>query len=141
MKYEKPDTTEADIAALKDWIDGYCAAVGAGDFDTYRTLWTEDVVYLPPNGPARQGVEDCVDVNQFYFAQYHSVEKMSVEEVEVVDDFAFVRVKYTYEGVPKTADVDPLTEDGKGLFMFRRGPKGTWAASHLMWNSNLPPAA
>jgi len=139
MKYEKPDTTAADIAALRDWIDSYCAAVTAGDFDAYRTLWTDDVVYLPPNGPSRQGVEDCVDVNRFYFDQYESVEKMSVEEIEVADRFAFVRVNYTYEGIPK-GDADPLEEDGKGLFILRRRPDGSWASTHLMWNSNVPPA-
>lgn len=138
MKYEKPDTTAADVAALKDWIDSYCGAVCAGDFDAYRSLWTEDVVYLPPNGPAQEGVEDCVDVNRFYFDQYHSVEKMSVQEIEVADRFAFVRVNYTYEGISKT-DGERLVEDGKGLFILKRGPNGSWLSTHLMWNSSVPP--
>jgi ketosteroid isomerase-like protein len=138
MNYEKSPNTEADVAVLKSWIDRYCAIVNAGDFDAYRTLWTEDVVYLPPNGPACQGIEDCVDVNRFYFEQYTSVEKHYVEEIEVAGTFAYVRVRYTYHGVPK-GEGEPRVEDGKAIFMLKRQPDGSWLATHLMWNSNIPP--
>ena len=57
---EKPPNTEADVAAIKRWIDRYCATVTAGDFDAYRAFWTEDVVWLPPHGPVQKGIEACI---------------------------------------------------------------------------------
>ena len=129
--------TEADVASIKKWIDRYCATVTEGNFDAYRTFWTEDVVWLPPNGPVQQGIEACMEHNRPYFEQYNSVEKMSVEEIEVADRFAFVRVNYTYQGTPK-ANAEPITEDGKGVFLLKRRPNGSWVSTHCVWNSNIP---
>ena len=137
MKYEKPETSAADKAALMAWTESYCAAVNACDFDAYRALWIDDVVYLPPNLPTREGIEDCVDVNRFYFEQYESTEKFSVQEIEVSNRFAFIRTNYTYDGSPK-GEGEPLHEDGKAIFIMKRDANGDWLATHLMWNSNLP---
>jgi len=130
---------QADVAAIKKWIDRYCATVTAGDFDAYRTFWTEDVVWLPPNGPVVQGIDACMELNRPYFKEYNSVETMSVEEIEVADRFAFVRVNYTCQGTPK-ADGEPINEDGKGLFILIRKPDGSWVSTHCVWNSNIPPS-
>ena len=128
---------QADVAAIKQWIDRYCATVTAGDFEAYRDFWTEDVVWLPPNGPVVQGIEACMEHNRPYFEQYHSVETMSVEEIEIADRFSFVRVNYTYRGKPK-AEGEPLEEDGKGIFILKRKPDGSWVSTHCVWNSNIP---
>jgi hypothetical protein len=75
--------------------------------------------------------------NRPYFEQYHSVETMSVEEIEIADRFSFVRVNYTYRGKPK-AGGEPLEEDGKGIFILKRKPDGSWVSTHCVWNSNVP---
>jgi uncharacterized protein (TIGR02246 family) len=134
---EKPSNTEADVEAIKQWIRRYCATVTAGDFEAYRAFWTDDVVWLPPHGPTLQGIDVCMEHNRPYFEQYHSVEKMSVEEVEIADRFAFVRVNYTCQGTPK-AEGEPIDEDGKGIFILKRRPDGSWVSTHCVWNSNVP---
>ena len=40
----KASNAEVDVAAIKQWIERYCATVAAGDFEGYRAFWTEDVV-------------------------------------------------------------------------------------------------
>jgi uncharacterized protein (TIGR02246 family) len=134
---KKGSSTESDVEAIKDWIQRYCAAVTEGDFEGYRTFWTEDVVWLPPHGPVRKGIEACMEHNRPYFEQYNSVEKMSVEEIEIADRFAFVRVNYTCEGKPKE-DGEPFEEDGKGIFILKRKADGAWVSTHCVWNSNIP---
>ena len=133
----KGSNTKADAEALKKWIDRYCATVTAGDLDGYRNFWTEDVVWLPPNAPVKEGLEACIDFNRPSFEKYNLVEKMSVEEIEVADRFAYVRVNYKFKGTPK-ADAEPIDEDGKGIFILRRKPDGSWVSTHCMWNSNTP---
>ena len=134
---KKAPNTKAGVEAIKKWIDRYCATVTAGDFDAYRAFWTEDVVWLPPNAPVRQGIEACMEHNRPYFEQYDSVETMSVEEIEAADRFTFVRVNYTYRGKPK-AEAEPIEEDGKGIFILKRKPDGSWVSTHCVWNSNIP---
>jgi len=131
-----PRGHEDDVKQIKAWVDRYCATVTAGDFETYRTFWSEDVVWLPPNAAVRKGIEACMEYNRPLFEHYKSVETMSVEEVQVAGGFAFARVNYTYRGTPKT-DAKPREEDGKGIFLFRRRPDGSWVATHCVWNSNI----
>ena len=136
---EEAPNTKADVEAIKEWIDRYCATVTAGDLDSYRTFWSEDVVWLPPNAPVRQGIEACMDHNRPFFEQYDLVETMSVEEVEVADRFAFARVNYTFKATPK-AEAEPVEEDGKGIFLLKRKPDGSWVSTHCVWNFNTPPS-
>lgn len=128
---------QADVEALKEWIDRYCDTVTAGDLEGYRTFWTDDVVWMPPHGPTLEGIEACMGRNGPYFEQYDLVETMSVEEVEVADRFAYVRVNYQFHATPK-ADADPVEEDGKGVFILRRKPDGSWVSTHCVWNFNTP---
>ncbi len=66
-----------DVKQIQAWIERYCATVTAGDFDGYRDFWTEDVVWLPPNTPIREGIEACMEHNRPLFEYYHSVETMT----------------------------------------------------------------
>ncbi len=141
---QQPDTTDSapdsseDVESIKKWIDQYCAAVTAGDIEAYRAFWTEDVVWLPPHTSVRSGIESCMEHNRKYFEQYNSVEKMSVDEIEIADRFAFVRVSYTCQGEPKAeSEGEPFVEDGKGIFILKRKPDGSWVSTHCVWNSNI----
>jgi uncharacterized protein (TIGR02246 family) len=134
---EGEPNTQADVEAIRQWIDRYCATVTAGDFDGYRAFWSDDVVWLPPHAPVREGIEACMDHNRPNFEQYDLVETMSVEEIEVADRFAYVRVDYQFHATPK-ADAEPVEEDGKGVFILRRKPDGSWVSTHCVWNFNTP---
>jgi uncharacterized protein (TIGR02246 family) len=134
---EKASDTKADVKAIKEWIKRYCATVTAGDLDAYRDFWTEDVVWLPPNGPTVKGIEACMEHNRPYFEDYESVETMSVEEIKIGNPVSFVHVNYTCQGKPK-GEGEPFKEDGKGIFLLKRKPDGSWVSTHCIWNSNIP---
>ena len=136
---EEAPNAEADIEAIKEWFDRYCATVTAGDLDGYRDFWSEDVVWLPPNAPALQGMEACMDRNRPFFEQYNLVEKMSVEEIKVGDPFTYARVNYTFQATPQKAGAEPVEEDGKGMFILQRRPDGSWVSTHCVWNENSGP--
>jgi uncharacterized protein (TIGR02246 family) len=130
---------QSDVQAIQAWLDRYCATVTAGDLEGYRAFWTEDVVWLPPNTPIRTGIEACMEHNRPLFEYYTAVETMTADEIQVEGSLAFARVRYTYQGTPKPGvDVEPLKEDGKGMFILRRRPDGSWVSTHCVWNSNLP---
>ena len=131
-------TAETDVKAWKQWIDRYCATVMSGDLDAYSEFWTKDVAWLPPGEPVIKGIEACMAHHRPYFEQYKMVEKMSVEEIKLGDRFTYVRVNYTFRATPK-AGGEPVVEDGKGVFMMKRKPDGSWVATHCVWNLNTPP--
>jgi uncharacterized protein (TIGR02246 family) len=128
---------EADVEAIQDYFQRYAAAAKAGDLDTYRTFWTDDVVWLPPHEPVVEGIEACMDHHRPYFKNYDQDETLTVEEIKFGGEFTFVRVNYTYQAVPKDGG-ETVTEDGKGVFLMERKPDGAWVSSHCAWNSNVP---
>jgi ketosteroid isomerase-like protein len=55
----------------------------------------------------------------------------------VIDRFAYVRVNYKFQATPK-GDGEPVEEDGKGIFLLKRKPDGSWVSTHCVWNFNTP---
>ena len=129
--------TEADVKAIQKYFQRYAAAAKAGDLDAYRKFWTDDVVWLPPDEPLIEGIEACMDHHRPYFKDYVQDESLTVEEIKFGADFTFVRVTYTYKATPKGGG-ETLVEDGKGVFLMKRKPDGSWVSTHCVWNSSIP---
>ena len=132
---EKIDT-KADEDAIKAWFDKYVATVKAGDIDGYRAFWSEDVVWLPPNQSIMQDVEACMDMAQSGFEQYIIDQQYTLDEILFADSMAIVRVNFIEKATPK-ADASPGERDGKGIFILKRKPNGSWVSTHCIWNSNI----
>ena len=80
-----------------------------------------------------------MEFNRPLFERYQSVETMTAKEIQVAGTWAYARVEYTYQGTPKPGSgVEPREEKGKGIFLLRRHPDGSWVSSHCVWNGDLP---
>ncbi len=137
---ERQPDRQADVRTMQAWCDRYVEAVKAGDLDTYRTFWSEDVIWLPPGEPMIQGIEDCMEHHRPAFEQLKQDESIRVREVKSCGANAIVRVDYTYEGIPKpNSKLERTREVGKGFFIMRRQSGGEWVASHCVWNLDSKP--
>ena len=129
--------TEPDVKAIQEYFQRYAAAAKAGDLDAYRKFWTDDVIWLPPDAPTVEGVEACMADARPRFEEFTQEEELIVKEIKFGAEFTFVRVDYTYKATPK-GDGEPVEEDGKGVFLMKRKPDGSWVSTHCVWNSNVP---
>ena len=137
---ERKPGRQADVQSMQALCDRYVAAVKAGDLDTYRTFWSEDVIWLPPGEPMIQGIDDCMEHHRPAFEQLKQDESIWVREVASCGANALVRVDYTYEGIPKpNSKLKRTHEVGKGLFIMRRQSGGEWVATHCVWNLDSKP--
>ncbi len=137
---ERQPDRQADVQTMQAWCDRYVVAVKAGDLDTYRTFWSEDVIWLPPGEPMIQGIENCMEHHRPAFEQLKQDESIWVREVKSCGVGAIVRVDYTYEGIPKPdSTLKPVREVGKGIFVMRRAAGGKWVATHCVWNLDSKP--
>jgi ketosteroid isomerase-like protein len=80
---------EADVEAIKAWLERYVALNNEGDFESYGDFWTESVVWLPPGAPAVIGKEAILDFARPFFEQYNIHQEFKTEEIRVADSFAF----------------------------------------------------
>jgi len=127
----------ADIEAIKAWYDQKTAALKVGDRVRWIALFSEDVVFMPPNSPILDGREAVQQWGQPFFEQFNMDEAISFDEIEVSGNWAFGRTTYTFKAVPK-ADGEEIVENGKFIHIFKQLDDGTWICTHCMWSSNDP---
>ena len=126
-----------DLAMFQNLLNEYAAALYAGDLSRLSSLWTDDVVAMPPNEPVVAGKEAVRAWHQNLFDQYLLKQPMSPDEVEISGDWALVRISASRTITPKAGGES--TEDTlKAFSIFKRATDGTWKLHRCMWNSPLP---
>lgn len=125
-----------DEAAIRKWFDSYFADVRHKDHEAYRKYYTKDIVMLPPNHTPIIGIESIVQMAKSSFERNTVEIDATIEEIVIDHNIAFVRISVLEDMVPVDGS-EPVKDDRKTLFIFRRNSDDTWFASHCMWNSNL----
>ena len=112
----------------------YEAACNEGDLKAWLATLTDDAMVLAPDSSVLSGSEiESWAANNF--RTFEVVLKMENDEVEIINDWAFMRGSYTMSLTPKEAG-DTLEEKGKYLDLLRRQRDGTWKLSRLIWNTD-----
>ena len=105
-------------------------------WDEYvRLFFTEDAVFLPPNGEAIRGHEAIHD----FLVSYPPFKDLSFEQVDVdgSGDLAYVYGRYSLN----LLDSDGATvgsDRGKFIELWARLENGSWKIHHDIFNSDLP---
>ena len=128
----------ADRAALEAIAKEYEAAFSAGDVEALVALHADDAIRMPPNAPPVVGKEAIQAAYQTTFDEFAAKITLSLEEVEVAGDWAFVRGTSPVTVTPK-AGGEPLEDEGKYLSIRKRQPDGSWKIFRTIWSSNNPP--
>jgi len=135
----KPDVDiAADVEAIKACYDQKTDALKAGDTDRWIALFTEDIIFMPPNEAIAKGKDAIRQWVQPYFDQFDMDEAYSFDEIEVSGNWAFARVTGPFKFTPK-AGGETIQQVSKSIWIFKRQADGSWKGSHCIWNSNNPP--
>ncbi len=129
---------EADMEAIKGLEDEVMKAFNEGDLERYLSLLTDDVVWMAPTQPSDIGKEAVKNWIRFDLNTYDVT--ITVEEVQVLGDWAFMRDIWIGTGTQKESD-EKFEFNNKGLYLVRRQPDNTWKLSYVIFNSNTPPAS
>ena len=128
---------EADTAAIIDLNIQYRSSQNAGDLDQFMSLWTENGILMPPNGPAIG--KDQIRVRmKGYFDKFTFDMDGTEAEVEVAGGWAFTRGTYTTTLTPKEGG-QPVFIDGKYIGILERQSDGSWMMHRTIFNSNVAP--
>jgi uncharacterized protein (TIGR02246 family) len=128
--------TQTAEEALMQWMEEYVANNNKGDFENYGSFWTEDAIWLPPGAPAVYGKAAILEFANPFFTHYRIKQEITVQEINVVDDFGYIRGETAEEYTPVTDELKPLSIRGKGLFLFKKQTNGSWLGTHCVWNFN-----
>jgi len=129
---------EADTAAIIDFENQYRSSQNAGDIDRFMSLWTEDGILMPPNGPPVIGKDQIRVGTAGYLDQFTYDLDGTTAEVEVAGGWAFTRGTYTLTLTPKE-EGQPVFIDGKYINILERQSDGSWKMHRSIFNSNVAP--
>ena len=107
-----------------------------GDFETLRSLMTDDAVILPPGGPTVRGRQE---LDAKFNAMQQGMEHVEVleyaldfEEVRVLGDYAFEWG--TIRGSMRAKGGAPEPASYKVMRILKREPGGAWRVHRSIWN-------
>lgn len=129
---------EADVEAIRDWVNGNYAAADSGDLESYLSFWAENIIWMPPNAPIMQGKSTIREYVQPFFEQLTIHHEISIEEIKVAEDSAFAWLNSKEMYTPKTGEGEPMELNVKAIFLLQRMSDGKWLCTHGIWNSNDP---
>jgi ketosteroid isomerase-like protein len=135
-----PDTTEADVEAIKRAVKQEVTATNAGDLESFFAILSADNEIIPPNQPAVRGEQARQWLRDFMDQFTMQLEPYSNEEVVVAGDLAFHRYSFEWTVSPKGGG-DSITERGAGIHILQRQQDGSWVLVKDIWNPETPPTA
>ncbi len=104
-------------------------------FEDYFDLCTPDALWMMPSSHRDIGIEEA---KQFYgfTKNFRFDQEVTVDELVVVDDLAYVRVTFDgYLRPKKDQTAQPLRSVSRHIWILRRQAAGDWKISRDVWNN------
>lgn len=136
----RPDTRDADVAAVRDAEIAWSKDAASKDADKFVAYYADDVSLLLPNMPAINGKEPARAQFKAMFGDPNFSLKFQTVRAEASTggDFVFTQGTYTStRSDPKDAK-KTISDKGKYLTVWRKQADGSWKAVADMINSDLP---
>ncbi len=129
-----------DQAALKK-IDGvrdaHVAAINSGDAGAWTAQFAEDAIQMPPHSGANIGKAQIGGWSKGFLDAFRVRFSLAVDEVRVLDDWAFEVGKYEIALSP--AEGPEMADQGKYVTLYQRDGEGAWKMARDIWNSSRRP--
>ena len=110
--------------------------------DAHSRVWATAHSGLPflleRNAPILKGRDALRAWAQPYCDQFDMEETITLQEAEIIGDWAFARTKYIWRVTPK-AGGETVEEVGKSIGVLKRQSDGSWKIARTIWNSDNPP--
>ena len=132
-----PDTSEADITAIRAITDQFDEAINAGDFQAVADLYAEDAIRMPADAPAQIGKAAILEWFRVERGQYEIEIDNIVREAEVFGDWGFARGDATGTLAARDGSGTRVI-DSKWMSVSRRMADGSWKIHRDIYNGNVP---
>ena len=121
------------VATIRQLLsEGYGGLVMAHDAVGYAELYSEDVLWAPPNAPDQTSKEGIQNGIQGLFAKFSFEVHPRAEEIEVMGDFAYAIGSVDGALTPR-AGGDPMPIKFR-IFWLLRKEAGEWKISRQIWS-------
>jgi uncharacterized protein (TIGR02246 family) len=134
---EEETNIETEIQAIQLIHKKAAVAVKNADVAAYIDLFTEDGVYLWPNVPAIVGRDELKAWFEKRFREYSAEIEKSIEEIEILGDWAFERGGETSKIRNRSTNKVQVVK-GKFINIFKKQSDGSWKIARRIRNFDHP---
>jgi uncharacterized protein (TIGR02246 family) len=120
---------------IEQLIEDEFAAGNAGDVEALVNLRTADAVEIFPGAPPLVGTDAIRAAWSQDAGIIEQYTDRSIEEINVVGDWAFIRFSFTHVVTPVAAG-ESSTGDSQGLWVLKQQSDGSWKIHWEMVNSS-----
>lgn len=115
----------------------YVEAINSNDIDSVTERLSDDIVFQAPGEPELVGKEAVREWGAGFFEAYEAHWDKTQQNFEQSGQLAISRYIYTARYVAR-GDGSTLTEEGKGVCIYRREENGSWLLIIDSWSTNAP---
>lgn len=118
--------------AIKKTLFSYRDALNESSTSKALALYTENGVFMPSGAPTAIGQEQVKGAYDFVFSQIQLNIEFYIDEIEVIDDYAFART--TSKGTTLIhATGESVPEENRELFVLKK-ENGDWKIDRYIFN-------
>jgi len=128
---------EAEALRIEEIDRAWIAAFNAGDVDAVVSLYTDDVVVMPPGEPSLRGRDAVRRWMAAFFERHTARQGLVNDEVVVAGEWAWMRGHFDLAVTARDGSGE-RRHRGKHLVIWRRQEDGGWRAARDIWNLDAP---
>jgi len=123
--------SNSDDAKIRELIFAYQNTLNNEEIEKIPTLYSDQAIFMPPEIPAINGVEEIGHTYEYLFSQFDFELEFDIKEVVISENFAYVRSNS--EGIIKSSETEEISKNQEIFILIKEGDD--WKISRYMFNS------
>jgi len=124
---------EGDEAKILELISDYQNVLNNEEIEKIPTLFSEQAIFMPPDIPAINGVEEIVLTYEYLFSQFDFELEFDIKEIVISENFAYVHSNSEGTITLKSNKTEETSKNQEIFILIKEG--NDWKISKYMFNS------
>jgi len=125
--------SNSDEVKIRELISVYQNMLNNEEIEKISTLYSEQAIFMPPDVPAINGVEEIVLTYEYLFSQFDFELKFDVKEVVISENFAYVLSNSEGTITLENNETEETSKNQEIFILIKEGDD--WKISRYMFNS------
>ena len=125
--------SNSDEVKIRELIFEYQIALNNEEIGKISTLYSKQAIFMPPEIPAINGVEEIVSTYEYLFSQFDFELEFDIKEVEILENSAYVLSNSEGTITLENAEAEETSKNQEIFILIKEGDN--WKISRYMFNS------
>jgi uncharacterized protein (TIGR02246 family) len=130
---EEPDTTEADIAAIREVVNTFYSTRMPEDLDAQMEIFADDAQVHRNGAGVLVGKEEIRSVFEWGFDRWDFDFTIDVRDVQVSGDLGYLINTFALARTEQNGEVNYYY--GSAMWILQRQADSTWKITRYIWNN------